>query len=257
MEIEMSKNKTDRDSKHSTDTDKKRKSKNALIHGLYSSDVVMPWESREDFENLLADLRAEFKPDGAMEQDTVVDLACLRWQKQRVRKMSQAATYSDPFAVDLIQSGKKSWSGIRRHLRREAKGFRTMIDSLHDMYMRLADQANKVGDGLSAKERENVDVERARREIEGILSTMTQHVLPLIRDLQSGPNAERTLGKAYSPEYLEPILRIEAMIDARIDKALGRLASLKAFKSFEAHKPAMLPPPPHGQREIELQPMRK
>lgn len=253
----MPKNKADRDTKHSTDTNKKRKSKNALIHGLYSSDLVMPWESREDFENLLAGLRAEFKPDGAMEQGTVVDLACLRWQKQRVRKMWQAATYSDPFAVDLIQSGKKSWSGIRRHLRREAEGFRTMIDALHDMYMRLADQANKVGDRLSAKARENVDVESARREIEGILSTMTQHVLPLIRDLQSGPNAERTLGKAYSPEYLEPIMRIEAMIDARIDKALGRIASLKAFKSFEAHKPAMLPPPPHGQREIELQPMRK
>jgi hypothetical protein len=257
MEIEMSKNKTDRDSKHSTDTDKKRKSKNALIHGLYSSDLVMPWESREDFKNLLAALRAEFYPRGAMEEETVLDLACLRWQKQRVRKMLQAATYSDPFAIDLIQSGKKSWSGIRRHLRREAKGFRTMLDSLHNLYVRLADQANKVGDELSTKARENVDLENARRQIEGILSTMTEHVLPLIRDLQSGPNAERTLGKAYSPEYLEPILRIEAMIDARIDKALGRLASLKAFKSFEAPKPAMLPPPPHGQREIELQPMRK
>jgi hypothetical protein len=127
-----------------------------------------------------------------------------------------------------------------------------MIDSLHDMYMRLADKANKVGDGLSAKERENVDVESARREIEGILSTMTQHVLPLIRDLQSGPNAERTLGKAYSPEYLEPILRIEAMIDARIDKALGRFANLKAYKSL-ASGSAMLPPPPHGRRELELQ----
>jgi hypothetical protein len=242
MEIEMSKNKTDRDSKHSTDTDKKRKSKNAFIHGLYSSDIVMPWESRADFENLLAALRAEFNPNGAMEQETVLDLACLRWHKQRVRKMWQAATYSDPFAIDLIQSGKKSWSGIRRHLRREAKGFRTMIDSLHDMYMRLADQANKVGDDLTTKERENVDVESVRRQIEGILSTMTHHVLPLIRDLQSGPNADRTLGKAYSPEYLEPILRIEAGIDARIDKALGRFANLKAYKSLASER-AMLPPP--------------
>ena len=174
-----------------------------------------------------------------------------------IKSIEPLGKHSDPFAVDLIQSGKKSWSGIRRHLRREAKGFRTMIDSLHDMYMRLADQANKVGDELSTKARENDNLESARRQIEGILSTMTQHVLPLIHDLQSGPNAERTLGKAYSPEYLEPILRIEAMIDARIDKALGRLASLKAFKSFEAPKPAMLPPPPHGQREIELQPLRK
>jgi hypothetical protein len=257
MEIEMSKNKADRDSKHSTDTDKKRKSKNALVHGIYARDIIMPWEAREEFEHLHAAFCAEFNPDGQMEKETVLDLACLRWHKQRVRQMWHAATNSDPFAIDLIQSGKKSWSGIRRHLRRETKGFRAMIDSLHDLYMRLADQANKAGDKLSTKERENVDLQSARREIEGILSTMTQHILPLIRDLQSGPNAERTLGKAYSPEYLEPILRIEAMIDARIDKALGRLASLKAFKSFEAHKPAMLPPPPHGQREIELQPMRK
>jgi hypothetical protein len=247
----MSRNKSYRNEQRSTNTGKKRKRKNALIHGLSSSDVVMPWESREDFENLLAAVLVELHPDGAMEQETVLDLACLRWHKLRIRKMWQAATYSDPFAIDLIQSGKKSWSGIRRHLRREAKGFRTMIDSLHDMYMRLADQANKVGDGLSTKEGKNVDVESARRQIEGILSTMTEHVLPLIRDLQSGPNAESTLGRAYSPEYLEPILRIEAIIDARIDKALGRLANLKAYKSL-ASGPAMLPPPPHGRREIDL-----
>jgi hypothetical protein len=168
-----------------------------------------------------------------------------------IKSIEPLGKHSDPFAVNLIQSGKKSWSGIRRHLRREAKGFRTMIDSLHGMYMRLADQANRVGDGLSTKERGNVDLEGARREIEGILSTMTQHVLPLIRDLQSGPNADRTLGKAYSPEYLEPILRIEAMIDARIDKALGRLANLKAYKSL-ASGPTMLAPPPHGRWEIDL-----
>jgi hypothetical protein len=252
MEIEMSKNRADRDSKHSTDTDKKRKSKNALVHGIYARDIIMPWESREEFEQLHAALCAEFNPDGQMEKETVLDLACLRWHKQRVRQMWHAATNSDPFAIDLIQSGKKSWSGIRRHLRLEAEGFRTMIDSLHDMYMRLADQANKVGDGLSRKEGEYVDVESARREIEGILSTMTQHVLPLIRDLQSGPNAERTLGKAYSPEYLEPILRIESAIDARIDKTLGRLANLKAYKSLASER-AMLPPP-HGRRENGLQP---
>jgi hypothetical protein len=125
--------------------------------------------------------------------------------------------------------------------------------------MQVADQARKVGDGLSTAERdENIDFESATRQIDGLLSTVTHHVVPLIRDLQSGPNAERTLGKAYSPEYLEPILRLEAMIDARIDKALGRLASLKAFKSFEATKPVMPPPPlSHGQLEIELQPTRK
>jgi hypothetical protein len=241
----MSRNKSRHNEERSTKTGKKRKTKNALIHGLYSSDLVLPWESRKDFENLLAALRAEFKPDGAMEQETVLDLACLRWHKQRVRKMFQVATHSDPFVIELIQSGKKSWSGVRKYLRREAKTPRAIIDSLHDLYMRVADEARKVGDGLGTAERENVDIESAKRQIDGLLSTMTHHIMPLIRDLQSGPNAERTLGKAYSPEYLEPILRIEAGIDARTDKTLGRLANLKAYKGLVS-EPALLPPPRHG-----------
>lgn len=249
----MSRNKSRHNDERSTKTGKKRNPKNALIHGLYSSDLVLPWESREDFKNLLGALRAEFKPDGAMEQETVLDLACLRWHKQRVRKMWQAATYSDPFVIELIQSGKKSWSGVRKHLRQEATASRAIIDSLHDLYMRVADEARKVGDGLSMPERdENIDIESTRRQIDGLLSTMTHHVVPLIRELQSGPNAERTLGKAYSPEYIEPILRIEAMIDARIDKALGRLANLKAYKRLSS-EPALPPPPPQSRREIELQ----
>jgi hypothetical protein len=32
------------------------------------------------------------------------------------------------------------------------------------------------------------------------------------------------------PEYLEPTIRLEAMIDARIDKALARLVSLQEQK---------------------------
>ena len=50
-------------------------------------------ESRKEFEKLHADLCMEFSPNGPMEQETVLDLACLRWQKQRVRKMWLAATY--------------------------------------------------------------------------------------------------------------------------------------------------------------------
>src|SRR5258708_36158610 len=98
----MSKNTSHRNSKHSTNAAKKSKTKNALIHGVYSSDLVMPWESREAFENLLAALRAEFSPGGAMEQEAVPDLACLRWPKLRVRKMWQAATRRAPFEIELI-----------------------------------------------------------------------------------------------------------------------------------------------------------
>jgi hypothetical protein len=81
---------------------------------------------------------------------------------------------------------------------------------------------------------------------------MSGHVLSLIRELEAGPNAQRTLGKAYSPGYLEPLLRLEALIDARIDKALGRIVNLKEYQRL-AERPA-LPPSPLSERELEIQP---
>ena len=29
----------------------KKKPRNALVHGLYAKDVLLPWDNREDFEN--------------------------------------------------------------------------------------------------------------------------------------------------------------------------------------------------------------
>ena len=66
------------------------------------------------------------------------------------------------------------------------------------------------------------------------------------KTLDSLPSTEMTLDSAYSPEYLEPIIRVEALIDARIDKLLGRLASLKEYKRHEVsyQKPARIPAAP-------------
>jgi hypothetical protein len=58
--------------------------------------------------------------------------------------------------------------------------------------------------------------------------------IPLIDAFEDRPNAEDSLRRAYSPEYLEPIIRLEAMIDARIDKALTRLVNLKEYKRLAA-----------------------
>jgi hypothetical protein len=57
------------------------------------------------------------------------------------------------------------------------------------------------------------------------------------------PRVSLSAGWYYSPEYLEPLVRLEAMIDARIDKALARLLSLKEYKRIAAiREPPSLPP---------------
>ena len=126
MEIQMSNTNCDNVSKQPT----KPRKKNALAHGLYGEDILLPWESRKDFEKLLADLCGEFPPDGRKKNEIVFDIAHLRWQKYRLHQMYIAAAYEDPFVSDLVKAGRKSWAGIRNHLKRNSEHERAMSDML-------------------------------------------------------------------------------------------------------------------------------
>ena len=48
---------------------KKSRSRNALVHGLYTKDVLLPWDSKEDFKRLHEDLKAELCPHGRAEEE--------------------------------------------------------------------------------------------------------------------------------------------------------------------------------------------
>lgn len=45
--------------------------RNALAHGVHSSDVILPWEREEDFEELLEGVRRDFQPVGTTENEFV------------------------------------------------------------------------------------------------------------------------------------------------------------------------------------------
>ena len=92
-------------------TIKRSCSRNALVHGLYAKDVLLPWDSKEDFEKLHEDLKAEFSPHGRAEEEAVLDLATLHWQKHTLWRMRQVAVLKDPFTGDILETERKSWSG--------------------------------------------------------------------------------------------------------------------------------------------------
>ena len=39
-------------------------SKNALVHGLYAADILLPWESEDEFETLFRELQEEWMAVG-------------------------------------------------------------------------------------------------------------------------------------------------------------------------------------------------
>ena len=49
---------------------RKRTDKVALVHGLYASDIILPWESEEEFQRLFRELKEEWLPQGRQEFET-------------------------------------------------------------------------------------------------------------------------------------------------------------------------------------------
>jgi hypothetical protein len=58
--------------------------RNALKHGGFSATRILPGESAAEFEKLHQALIAEFRPNGALEEDTVASMAHLLWRKKNL-----------------------------------------------------------------------------------------------------------------------------------------------------------------------------
>ena len=93
-----------------------------LSHGIFSKDVLLAWDDREEFAKLLDGLTLEFFPDGQSEQEAVFDLAQLYWQKRTLWRLRTAAVLRDHHTQEILATGEMSWVAIRRALRKKARG---------------------------------------------------------------------------------------------------------------------------------------
>src|SRR3981189_1277064 len=112
---------------------KLKPSKNALTHGLYASDVVLPWEKEKDFKDLHESLRKEFGPQGASEETAVFDLARLHWKKRRLNIGSQLAFHGQPDAAALAEAGNGGWQGIAKYLESTSGDGDRFVDGIRAM----------------------------------------------------------------------------------------------------------------------------
>jgi hypothetical protein len=68
--------------------------KNALKHGLASSQIIIPGEDPAAFEALVAGFQADYQPQTTMEAVLVHDLAKFHWLKERAIRLQQQAFLS-------------------------------------------------------------------------------------------------------------------------------------------------------------------
>lgn len=207
---------------------------NAISHGLYVRDPILPWEDAKDYAAYTEGIRGELMPDGPLEEETVREIADLHWRKRRLVFHWQLQCQDKVPSAELMAAAK---AGHHRFLEYYRETKKTVPEK--GISTKLAEFIEKTKTTLGASEKA-ADESQAKE---------------LDETKEPNPNAASDrdiIARSYSSVSLETQLKQESMIDARIAKALARLAHLKEYKRMYSQKvvlelaplpPPLLPPP--------------
>src|SRR5262249_12929410 len=170
-----------------------------------------------------------------------LDVAILRWRKYQLAKWKRTAALKDPYFIELMVSGKKSWSGIRKYLREQEGAYETVRGKLVNVLSKLTDAATELCP-RSEGERRGEGGGRARgagdqRHHEGCLGARD----PLAPSHRWRSECREDVRASVLARILREGLKCEAAIDSHIDKLLGRLVSLKEYKRVYGAHTLLLP----------------
>jgi hypothetical protein len=226
-------------------------SKNALSHGAYSRQVVLPWEDEQDFNDLYEELREELSPNGRSEEEAVFDLACLHWKKRRLNIGSQLAFLRDRDISALTDAGRRNGSeGIAEYFAKTLDNNESTRDTMRSMNRAMRELVVPVN-GLATKHIQRMlasdgtnqeSKQSGVAELEKLTVLMTEMKAAAgiigagLRLIESYGLDERPCERAYRPDLMERELKVLADIDKRIEKAIARLVTLKEYKRLYGTK---------------------
>jgi hypothetical protein len=232
-----------------------KSSKNALSHGAYSSDVILPWENAQDFKELHEGLQEEYLPSGRSEEEDVFDLACLRWKKRRLNVAFQVAARRDAHFSKLVDAGQREgWDGIIDYIANTSHDSDASIRELLKAYSQAAKSAyavvSKETEKMLAADATNQTGEQTTDKREFLfrllkeLEVSSAPIGILLRMIENGKLDQERWHSPYRAEVLEKELKIAGEIDKRIEKVMRRLALTKEYKRLSrAREIEALPSP--------------
>ena len=206
---------------------KSNTSKNALTHGFYATDVVLPWENQQEFDELLRRYWDEYCPDGVSEEAAVSELTSLHWKKRRLEAGLQQALQKqrDFDSIDVWDLGAVAKSQakaaqvgcaiVQKHLEQVFKPDEAKADS------QAAEDEAKANS-------QAVQFDKLSVLLKELNIVSTGLVVPLVQAVERMKLDQ--IERAYQPHIMEKELKIQAEIDRRIEKVLKRLVMAKEFK---------------------------
>lgn len=205
----------------------RKTNKNALVHGVYASDIVLPSERPEDFEELLRGYRLYFEPIGTVEDEIVFGMTSWVWKKRRIQRWAQLRFLQSKLAVEMEKTGKRTVPGIHRSLKAQRaqeedaaahlrSGIATFAESLDCLVESAkAQHLGKMGSNLRG----------LKSEFEGLR--------PQIEAYASQDNAAETPSNRGSDDISrldKTACAMEERIDAVIEKKVKQLIVLREFR---------------------------
>jgi hypothetical protein len=198
---------------------------NAITHGAYAKDLLLPDECPEEFELLHRGLIEEWNPTGTLQNDTVLDFAQCVWTKRRNERFYHREATGGQFQdVDEIRFViyLAKMLDVAPTLE-EATAITAYLPEAYQKW--IAEQAPQSG----------------FKDAKSWIQSVKQRILDLAAGHASFAKATESMAyKANKATYLRELtaekITLDERLDARIDKAIKRLAQLKAFKQIEAEQ---------------------
>ena len=194
-----------------------KRPKNALSHGVYSTDIVQPWENEQQFNELHQALREEYYPDGVSEEAAVFELASLYWKRRRLTIGTQLAFRGQPDANALAEAAEgDGWEGVGRYLKKGAgdgervcDATRALAKSHTAVLTSIMDQVKQsIGD--ESKQKDPAVLEKLAVLVKEIKAVGQDIIVPMLQFTETYDVDQKIAERAYRPDIMEKELKILA-----------------------------------------------
>ncbi|MDR3423009.1 MAG: hypothetical protein P4L80_17480 [Xanthobacteraceae bacterium] len=208
-------------------SDRKHKRPNAQKHGVFAATAIVPGESREEFEELHSGLIEEWQPDGASEEDAVLTIAKCVWRKRRVQKFIDVQ-----LAKNNLDPSHPSYNPVLGLLGFVA-AMQTKPEIAFEQYASRCLRADNIRYLTSKFRRSTFDstakwAEAVINEIKMVLLPEVEIQEPVMETIAALLSSAAT----HSGDAFKQELALDERLDAMIDRAVKRLAQIKAVKKM-------------------------
>ena len=214
---------------------------NAVKHGILSKEAVLPHESKDEFEDLLAQYEADFVPANATENTLVEELATIVWRKKRLLKAENAKINNGlSSALNHSQRLLNSTAPLSLHIEDEKIEVREFLklsaEELEETLSKGGRSCTKraaecLGDFLLNLWYSDEYAQHDRYGLSVFLSgkakTAIEQTLAVVNHVSE--IKEQALGNAINQVNFESFARYEAHLDRKYERTLAMLIKLKSL----------------------------